>query len=364
MLYWTRDEIMAGAELPDELEELVGAVAECIRDGGKPFPRIARVGAREERDELKEFVYEIDVELAPGLILPSYCGHVELIEMGFDVHHVEAFLDTVMEGIPICLAEPTRLSDLAHDLRMRARRAVAAQNAAGLSTRLIDVTLAPYDHWRGQAEPVFLLHLEGLGPGLVPTRWDLSIENVDELDEDLDRWRAHFAKRSNARTELLSLGASGRISQLALNAIAHHGDVAGSLQRFASETRFWLPDKTALLFQDGSVAAANGDLSGNFQWNTDGFAVSGEFISAGILAAAVGGPVTDLMDHPFLSADMVVTAATNVSVNGEPVLKIVLDMPKRLFCTASGRVWDEPVAKAPADPMSSDRVVAFRRPGT
>lgn len=360
MRYWTRAEIDAGAALPEDLEELVASVSDEVEDGGRQFPRLSRAGIRDEGDDHKEFLYELELELTPGLILPVYCGYLDPIEEDLIDDDIDFHVATVMEGLPICLAQRDRLADLVHDARMRSRRFVGAQNAAGFPTRLIDVTLAPYDAWRGEVEPALLVHLEDLGPELIPMPWEISIERTELLEQELAWWRDQFSSRSDARTELLALGASGRVSQLALNAITHHGDAVGSLRRFATESRFWLPDNTALLIHDGRVVAGNGNSSSMFQWNRNGFTVASRYIGPDLLGSAVGRPVTDLVEHPFLSPDMTVTSASNAFVDGVPILTVGLHMPYRLFCSTSGRVWDEAVEEA-QEPEASGRVVAFRR---
>lgn len=360
MQYWTRDEIMAGAELPQILQELVGCAVEAFEERDRLYPRFLRAGANNPENE--EHLYELEIELTSGMILPAYCGNAYLEEIGWDDNDVETLLETVMEGVNACLPRCKQLGDVLHEARMRTRRFIAAQNQPGPPMRLVDVTLAPYDSWRGRTDPALLIHLESLGEGLTPARFEIPVEDAENLESELESWQGDFRRRFVALRDVLGHGASGRVSQLALNAIAHHGDVVETLRRFTSESLFWLPDSTAIHFHGGCVIAGNGNLEKAFQWRRDGFRVAEETIAPISLSAAVGKPVTDVIQHPFFSSDMIVTAVETTVLNDCTFLSIGLDIPIRLFCASSGRIWDECIEEGPSD-FTSDKVIAFRRRG-
>lgn len=58
------------------------------------------------------------------------------------------------------------------------------------------------------------------------------------LDETLAEFRDLLVHRAGRRAQLMRQGAIGMISQVALNAIAHHGSIEATLRRFAGEWRF------------------------------------------------------------------------------------------------------------------------------
>ena len=100
-----------------------------------------------------------------------------------------------------------------------------------------------------------------------------------------------------------------------------------------------------------------------FAWQADAVSVSADVELRRDLATAVGRPVTELIEHPFLSPDMAVLKAEwSHNYKGDRWLEIKLAMPWRLFCSTTGRVWDADEADVAVDRgCGGGNVVPFGR---
>lgn len=355
MKHWTGDSVFQDPTSTDVIREATEAlVAEyaAIESGG--YPRLVSVSQSQGDDDSHQ--YEVVVELAPGVVLPAECGLMESINEGWD-EPVDAsdVVAWTMEGVKACMPMVDRLSDQLHDVRMRARQMIDGWLATHVRSRLVEVRLAPYDSWRGLTDPAMTLLVEGCDELLRTSVEDIHLENAADLDRGLANFGGGLSIRLEARARLAQLGADGEIDQLALNAIAHFGDVAETLRRFGSEWRFWLPDSTALVTHHGRVTAGSGELNPAVDFARGRVTFTGIQLPETALIAATGRPVTDIAEHPFLSDDMTLIEATSwVDDDDTPMITFKLDMPQWLFCTATGRTW---LRDAPAG--SRDNVVAL-----
>lgn len=292
------------------------------------------------------------------MILPVECGLLEGVREGWlEPCEVDDIIGDTMEGVEACMPILDHLSDALHDVRVASRRIVAGWTRSGVQSRLIDVQLAPYDGWRGSTVPTLRLLVQGVDDTLNTCIEEVRLENAHALEREMAEVADRLRQRQNARAELARMGASGSIDQLALNAIAHFGDVAETLRRFATEWRFWLPDWTALLMRDGEVTAGNGTANPAMHIGRRSITIDGARLPESELVAAVGRPVTDFVDHAFLSPDMIVVGAKG-SDDGHPMVTFDLAVPEWLFCSVSGRVW--PMEDGIADVAPPDNVVALR----
>lgn len=342
MRYWTADDIADGAKLPVGLAGIIARVLGAIDTHGTPETRLVRVGRTDDEEEDYNRL-EVDIELAPGIVLPTPYGRLEGIAEGWEDENddAEGLTRDVIEGIKAAVPLIEPIADMLHDLRRRSRIVIASWQRAGLPAELIDVRLAPVDHWRGQAVPNVVVLFRGLNDRLQQDVVEVPVETHDELEKALSDHRYEFETRNDARTALSEHGATGRIDQLAINAITHSTDLAAILRMFSSEWRLWLNDGTAIMMRDGHLTANAGGDDENFEWSGDQVILTSMFISQAQLDAAVGQPVSALIDHPLLTPDIIVTEARSTIDHGQPIVQITFDQPRRLFCAITGRVWDE-----------------------
>lgn len=352
----------ADEDLPtDVLVAIVAIERTLLASRAFQPPQILRFAASDGDDDC--WRYEIEIELAPGLKLPVECGLLECEPDDGRVGADEVASD-VAEGVAACLPQMDRLGDILHDARLRARRTVGAWHRSGLQVRLIDVRLAPYDHWRGQDEPSLQVVLEGMDDRLEPRAETVSVERPEQLEHELEQVRANLAADLAAKAELMKMGASGTIDRLALNALASAGDVSDGLRRLAREWRFWLEDDTAIVTMGGHVRAGNGDPDARVQWTGNCMSVAGLVLTSAELSDAVGKPASSLFPHPFFSPDMTVIEARTAFDQGMPRLQIEFVNRKLAFCSVSGRAWeieDISVVEALAEDIGSNVVPLVRK---
>ena len=342
---------------------MVDCANNAIAEYGPPGASLIRIGRHDDDFDLNRF--EIDIELAPGVILPTPHGTLDGLSEGWEdkAEDVDGMTRDVIEGLQACQPLLRSISDTLHGLRMRARTVVAGWQREGLPADLVDVRLAPYDHWRGDTVPNTVLQFAGLGERLERHVVEVTIETPAELEDELGKFLPELRERHQARTAMSERGATGSIDQLALNAIARFGDVASVLTRFSSEWRFWLPDDTAIIMRDGHVTAGSGGGADRIEWSRSGVTIAPLFVPQKQLDAAIGQPVSMLLEHDFLTPDIIVRQARSITDNGQLIVSIDFTQPRRLFCAITGRVWGDVDAQtdAPAiGPDPSGTVVPFR----
>ncbi|MEN3340541.1 MAG: hypothetical protein V7647_4217 [Acidobacteriota bacterium] len=340
-----------------------GAVTGCEEHAGSVRPRVTSVSEADHDDDFNSF--EVLVELAPGISLFVQDGDPYGRDDDGDDAEDDAkrVVTEVEESLAACMPRMQLVSETLQSVRHRARQLLSAWQKDGIAVRLLDVHLAQLSYWRSREEPAVVVLLEALDDRLLPQTMPIQLESIDDLEMELRNLRDRVTARHGRRIELTAQGASGRISQLALNAIGHFGDVATTIRRFADEPRFWLPDGTVVIMQDGHVEADPGVGDATIECSGDWITARSLFVPAALLARSVGRPVTQLLDHPFLSDEMIVQeTASGLSNEGGPSVRVKVHMPQLLFCSTSGTVWPaaaEEREQAPQLPADQGKVVAF-----
>jgi hypothetical protein len=354
MRSWSNYELQQGIDVPAEITELWNELALNLPDHGGEASQLVSMSLENEDRGLG---FAALIQLSPDVRMS-----VELnADLTIDMEEGEAtdiFLGMVYDTFSGCLPRIDELAESSHRARIMARKIFASWQKAGVPTRLIDVQLADYDNWLSEA-PNIAIVFETLDGRLEPVEETAFIGKMAAMERHLTHEMEALKHRHDRRAALGLLGASGSISRIALNAIEHFGDVDATLRRFATEWRFWLPDDTALIMEDGSVTAGNGTGNALVQWFSDKVTFSRTELPQDRLMNGIGRPVTDLIDHEFLSSDMIVLDASRVVLkDGFPALSLTLDVPELLFCSASGRVWS-PEVERPG--QGDDVIVPFKR---
>jgi hypothetical protein len=353
MRFWKAEALWADADiinyvaLPRDIGEVVDASLNVLDACGLEPGRLLRVGRHEESHPDLDRL-QVDVELAPGVVLQTTHGSTEFLEGLEDdgEDDIEGIAAALQEGIEACLPQLDPLGATLHELRTRARQVVGEWHGDGCAARLVDVQLAPYEHWRGAAEPAVRAMLEGPGDDLAPALHTVEVPSPCDLEHELVELLGELADRSAVRAELTQKGASGYVDQLALNAIAATSADAGEiLRRFAEEAIVLLPDTTALTMRDGRVSADGGPVDASVAFVRDTMVVEGRYAPQSLLSAAAGRPASELQPHPHLSDNIRVAHACSRLDGGLPRLEIELEMPLSLFCSVSGRVWPDRAAR-------------------
>lgn len=343
-------ECIADGEVIDDVStdtlDLIEGLMEALDGLGiNPPPALLNLSIAEDPDEDCSS-FEIEVRIAPGIILPTHYGSTEFPD---DPIADEDVISAVVEGVRAMGLRVEELGDLLHEARIRTRIKLAEWHAAGTSVRFIDVHLAPYNYWNGSAVPELQIIVERLGDGLEPKIDRIDVCDPAELEAVLDGILPLYQGDHDARRRMMRNGASGMIDQLAVNVMTSFGDTAGYIRLLRRKPRFWLPDETCIMAIRGHVGAGTGDPQAHVQFSHDTISVRRTFMPKTLLNAAVGRPVSELYEHEFLSSDMLVQEANCEYEDGEFTLVVRFTQKTHLFCFETGRIWA--VAE---DPTSDD----------
>lgn len=230
------------------------------------------------------------------------------------------------------------LTDVVHPLRLRCRTLVAEAQARGLPISYIRTDAHAIDGWPSMDRPRLLFGVVSLQSNLRPgPRW-LSATDVDELDHLFADEIRDLEVRSRRRSELGLLGADGSVDALALGVIRRNGDPKDAIMALRDRQHVRLDDGCLLLWNDGHVCCGDGTASGIVTWLDDHVIIAGVVLPATAGSASVGRPITDLIEHPALSSDMLVD---DVTVVAEPELQTIvrLRLDTWLIDTTIGSYW-------------------------
>lgn len=314
------------------IEYLRSALESC---GISPSPRLSLLNISDDPDQ-DEWECELEVLISPGIILPTRCG---LFELGDEPLTNDQIVETVLEGILAIRSELTAIGALLHEARVGVRKVLVQMDGDGDHVRLIDVKLAPYDDWRGSSTPAVGVVLEGLCDNLEPTAHTIPVASLSNLQAELQHYLTDFWILAAKRRQMMEHGASGIIDQLAVNALYSSGRIDVGVRRLRRETRFWLADETCIAIREGHARAATGDPHADVQWMESEVSVRRTFMAESVLVAAIGKPLSQLFEHPYLTPDMIVEDASCSQEDGESTLWVRFRQRTHLFCSASGRQW-------------------------
>jgi len=316
----------------------------------EPRPIVASIRIGAGLDDIHDF--EVEIAFAPGAILAVRYQSVD--EEGRDPDSLE----NEASAVAWQAIEQTRecetlgfgkLADLLHDARMKARKEIAGWWAAGINARFGDVRLVGYEYW-GLCDMLKTeARIQCLDDRLRHKIATVEADHPDLLAEELAALRPGLQERSASLAELAAEGADGMVDQLVLNALAFYGDDGTTLGRFRTGQSYrWFNDLT--IFAENNLMRCHG-RDGDFQWNRNSVTLFGRSAPDTVLISLIGQPVTRLVEHPVLSDDMIITEARSKFEFDVHSIHAEFEQPQRLFCSASGRIWD-------ADRQSACRTVA------
>lgn len=337
MKYWPIEEfhtsLIPPSDVADVLDQLEASVAEHAVDG---FPRLESV--QYPLDEKDHCEFTVTVEVVRGLLLSTSYD-----EEGYGQPIGEAgdtMEELISEGVDVVRPHSDIFLKGVEEIRLEALRMVAKWQSSGLPVRLLKVQLQPYDHWRGTLDAGYEVILEGLGDRLEPAPIVISIEQGDSLEERAKTQLKQLQMRAQTRIAMAEAGADGTIDAMALAVIAGQADVAEVLAELMTKSRVWLPDGSALVWDDGNIwTASSWSEAGGFTWEASGFVAERLFITSARAKSAIGHPVTDLIKHPNLTDGMIVKDAQRDIDGGRLSVSVELDMPRHHFSGSTGAVW-------------------------
>ena len=311
------------------------------------MPRVVAIAAGEFAFD--DHHYETFFELASGVIASAIWDLSEEEKQELHLAH----WDTVgcdAASIGAAAADVARhyisfgadqLADRLHELRMQVRKRLAAVSTIGGGPRLISLRLTGGD-WLHSDEFKVILRVECLDSYLFPDIEELQFDDLPTLGAELDHWGQDAAGSYALRHALVREGATGTIDLLTLNAVANFGDVSSTLRALGRGIMPWASNHMELFGEGGNLWSYGTDPASGLSWRANSFGHP-TVLPVSVLMASAGRPVTDLITHPMLSADMTIVEASSDPKTG--TLSVEIEQPRWLFCHHSGRAW----ARRPAE---------------
>jgi hypothetical protein len=319
---------------------ILKAIETDIGGGPNTFPQVAsiRIGA----SRLDSHDFEVEMAIAPGVAVAVLYQSVN--EEGRDPDDLESEGGSVafnaVYAAKSLQAYAPALTERFYVLRVRTRKMLAGWQADGAQAQLIDIRLIWTEHNFEGDEPRMELRIRCLDGSLRPMVERLDLFNAGDLETVLAGLRSHVEGRFKMRAALARQGATGLIDQIALNAISQYAEVAAILRTLASRSgSFFLGD--TIIFRTTGVVQCDGydRYTPKLSWNRHSITIHGQSLPDTTLAASIGRPITDLVEHPILSQDMIIWRAYEAFDPG-PAILAELIMPQRLYCGVSGRTWE------------------------
>ncbi|WP_242154018.1 hypothetical protein [Sphingomonas sp. BAUL-RG-20F-R05-02] len=210
--------------------------------------------------------------------------------------------------------------------------------------RLLDGRISEFGAWTGPASTHCRILLETLADNLTPTISSLHAGSVDELERQFDDVAADVERRWAAKQTLDRIGSHGTIDALALNAIRQQVELAPFMATLRGRCRAWLPDETALIWQDGHISSGGDPLNPKFDWTGNRFTIWNATLPEASKIAAIGRPASSVFPHPPFSPEIVVEDVTDgVDDQDHSCLNLLLAMPSFHFTVEDGSVDLRPV---------------------
>lgn len=324
-----------------DLRKIEKWIETSFRRHGADMPRVVAIAAGEFAYD--DHHYETFFELAPGVIASSTWDLSE--ERKEELHQARwETIDRDVASVGSAAADialhylalgTDSLADCLHDIRTMARRTLAEVATAGGGPRLISVRLTGGD-WLHSDEFRVILRLECLDRHLFTDIEELEFEHVGAINEELQHWGRRAAANYALRHALAAQGATGTIDLIALNALAMFGDAAATLRGIGEGFVPWSSNAMELIGEAGHLWSHGVDHTSGLSWQAN-LIRHPTVVPASVLMACAGRPVTDLITHPILTADMTIVEASRDPETGK--LKVEADQPRWLFCHQSGRAW-------------------------
>jgi len=254
-------------------------------------------------------------------------------ETGLDglVRTAEAFAGTVQD---LC-RRSGELSEMVRQVAEKARSCAAAARRAGQEVRVVNVRLATIDGGAGDAHAA-TVRLAVLGNALTTRPHVFQAITAEEVAEEfrgMARWQAPLGAR---KAELAAVGANGTIDPVSLAALPAYGmDVAKLMSEVsrAADDVVVVGDGFRFVW-DAGRAGASVPLAPGVRYG--GGLIQFDACPVKLGRDLVGRPVSDVLEHPWLPVDALITGA-----NGEGGTKGHLRFtPQDLhFNVQSGAVW-------------------------
>ncbi|WP_242147017.1 hypothetical protein [Sphingomonas sp. BAUL-RG-20F-R05-02] len=229
-------------------------------------------------------------------------------------------------------------------IRTCAEDLVANARDCGLPVQLIDVRLTETGEF-GENIGI-LLEIETLAHNLRYRTIFLTASDKETLklkfSYEMDSVK-HFV---DARSHLKANGAHGTIDLLALNTLKISGRLDCDLRSMIDKLKITNRNDEELFWKFGRITSKSNKYK-DVHWNENCLIINNIVLPDVVCAGALGRPVTDLIEGPAFSSNMMIIKVNTWPEEGLEFSKVTLDLPKYFFNINSNRIWPVPSRRTP-----------------
>ncbi|MEQ5786269.1 hypothetical protein J3454_00015 [Erythrobacter sp. NFXS35] len=241
-------------------------------------------------------------------------------------------------GVDMRLEE---LADRIETTRWRLKIMSERWSANGIPVELEDLRILRTSTWYFHQQTPVIARYRTLNQHLEMESFELEEDSLNDL---LDQYGARGIpfERAQVKQTLAALGAHGWIDKLAINAIKLDYDLAEFLRSGLLYQSDHYGARPSLSTFDGHVRAHGWDEDTRaFSWRYDTVKIRNMVLPVTILLRLPGRSITEVIEHPLFTPDLIISDAWVEDEYGEQSLMIRFDQPRFLFCKEAGRVWEE-----------------------
>ena len=227
----------------------------------------------------------------------------------------------------------------------------------GVEIHLLESRLRWTEWERYTGDTPILISVSALGNNLLPERLEFHVDDLKYTDEKLEGVLEDLRRSHEKLKSLRQQGADGTIDLMAIRALSEAGSVEVALRNLAGP--HGLGNKQADHFAHISGRHVRIceliDSKPNIRFDGSQIEILGVHLPQTALEAAIGEPVTRIIQHPYLTTKMIVLAAKNCGVS-ERKVRIQVRQPVYFFCSLTGQIGSElasPIGPLADCPLSS-----------
>jgi len=309
-------------------------------------PAVRLVSIRSHSDFL--LVYDdvvVTLVLPGGIPMTVDCWSDLKAELGTNIvdgfdENVAAATAMVMDFVEDCHEYGfDKIAALFEDAR-RVASVHSAKDSSGnghsFSLDALELSFRPF--WRNTGVLIFKAGYSSLNEWLRAASFtEEEIHDEQELRKVLRNAGDEFARRAAAKRRLSAYGATGEIDLLAINLLKQKGDPQDQLRRLPKK----YPWEGDIGVKCGR-AFARTTICGSPTVSIDGneIRVYCTELPEARLVNAHDKPITDIVDSPLFSPEMIVIDARHERRNDSTDVLFEIRQPRYFYCGSSGRIWE------------------------
>lgn len=196
-----------------------------------------------------------------------------------------------------------------------------------------------FQRYTGNTPHLFLV--SALGNSLLPERLQFHVANSNPTDPELKGVLDDLLRTKQKLRSLRQRGADGTIDLMAIKALENDGCVETRLRNWMNREALGMKQIDSYIREFGRHVEIDKMQHGQpeIRFHGSQIRISGLHLPNTALEAAIGKSITRIVQHPYLTSDMIVLSARNHD-HPEQHVELEVKQPTYFFCSLSGQVWE------------------------